>query len=158
LQEFTVMVIRFVLGIFLALLMFGLGLAGAWYFPDFKRTGGIPCGDAYCIDHFQHTLSSDLDAVTLFHSCESSENSRTTFESNAANGNLIERSLRLDGSGKQIGERIVVVSPVNARICWTDGAEFWFIDAPDLRIARRFEESSALKDTVNLHRHLRGLD
>lgn len=144
---------RLIFGSGIALSMFAVGTFFSWLYPTFTYTGGIGCGDFYCLYHFQPTLSSDPDAIILFNQYGSAEKSRNTFESNLRNGNVIERKSILNETGQPIGERAIVQSSAlngkdDVTICWTDGEEFWSISAPSLRLALRFEESEAFQNAL----------
>lgn len=139
---------RIIVGTSLGLLMFMCGLVASWLFPVFTMTGNIACDNSYCLYWFQPTMSFDPQAITLYNEFSSDEKSRHLMESNLSNGEILLRDDKLNEAGQKVGERAIVrSSPPNGagevRICWTDGSEFWFIAAPSLRLAIRFENSDS---------------
>ena len=61
---------------------------------------------------------------------------------------IIERTPKLDDTGKLVGERVVAMYPPNApfeelgSVFWTDGSHFYVIDSPSLKHTLEFERSS----------------
>jgi hypothetical protein len=58
---------------------------------------------------------------------------------------LVEKSVQLDEKGQKIGIRCLVSYPKGAHIFWTEGKEFWFINAQSLELAREFEKSEVYR-------------
>lgn len=62
---------------------------------------------------------------------------------------VIERTPKLDGQGRRVGERVVAmfnpIAPYQelGSVFWTDGSHFYAIDSPSLEHALEFEKSSA---------------
>jgi hypothetical protein len=144
---------RIVVGLSAALLMFTIGLTGSWLYPNFTMTGSIACDTSYCIYWFQPTLSSDYQAITVYNEYTSAEKSQYLFESNLSNGKVLERNDRLNEDSEKIGEEGIVQNESGRiRICWTEGAEFWFIDAPSLRLALRFRQSDSFQTALKVNK------
>jgi len=152
---------RIVIGISVALLMFIIGLTASWLYPTFAMTGSIPCDTSYCIYFFQTTIFSDYKEIALYNEFTSAEESRLRFESNLRDGEIIEHKNIVNEQGQKTGERgIVQFSPPFSfyhgrgyiRIFWTDGSEFWQIDAPTLRLALKFEESDSFQTALKINK------
>ncbi len=148
---------RIAVGISVAFLMFIVGLTASWLYPSFTMTGSIACDTSYCIYWFQSTMSSDYQEIILYNEFTSPEKSHYLFESNLSNGDIIERKDIVNEQGQKIGERGIVQSFApngrrEVRICWTDGVEVWFIAAPSLRLALRFEESNSFQNALKINK------
>lgn len=67
-----------------------------------------------------------------------------------AGKDIIEKTLKLDKNGKTIGEKIIFTdSPElneKTKIAWTDGTHYFRLEAPSLKHALLFEESSIWND------------
>jgi hypothetical protein len=74
------------------------------------------------------------------------DKTRSLFKSNSENG-VTEKSMKLDKDGKEVGEkRLVVFKAENgeikgARIFWTEGNDFWAVQAPTVESTKALEES-----------------
>jgi hypothetical protein len=121
--------------------------------PVVNQTQFIPTGSLlqpdYTIHWFTIPGSSDYEAITFFSDLGSEEKTRHLFESNADawGGKLLERREKLNAAGRRIGERGIVVGDEYqwARIFWTEGKDFWCIQAPSLELALEFERSELMQ-------------
>jgi len=87
-----------------------------------------------------NTKSSFGEEVDFYHEFTSPETTRYLFQSNSEGDELIEKGSKLNEKGQKIGERGIDVFPNGiARIYWTDGNEFWFVQADSLKLARKVE-------------------
>lgn len=146
---------RIVVGISVALSMFILGLTASWLYPTFTMTGSISCNSYYCIYWFQSNMSSDYQEIVLYNAYDSAEKSKSTFESNLSNGEVIERADIINEEGQKTGERGIVQSfdgKGEVRICWIDDSGVWFIAAPTLRLALLFEKSDSFQTALKINK------
>jgi hypothetical protein len=127
-----------------------IGVLSTWVYqtnyPRFQSEGAWGGQmDGYIVHNFK---SSDGEEIALYHKFDSPEETRYLFQSNlsALGSRLIEQGPKLDERGVKVGERAVSVSVSGAaRIFWTEGDDFWFIDAPSLSLAQEFERSEMLR-------------
>ena len=73
------------------------------------------------------------------------EKTRYLFKSNSEIG-VIEKSIKIDGDGKPVGEKRLVVFKADgkitgARIFWTEGNDFWAVQAATIESTKALEES-----------------
>lgn len=102
----------------------------SWY----ERVSGKTGYDIY------NTESVFGEKVDFYHEFTSPETTRYLFQSNSEVGKLVERNSKLNLKGQKLGERGIRVSPNGfTRIFWTEGDEFWFVDAASLKIALKVE-------------------
>jgi hypothetical protein len=127
-----------------------VGVASTWIFqinyPRFRSKGGSSA-TGYTIHNFE---SSDVEEITLYHEFTSPEQTRYLFQSNLTASKIVEQGSKLNEKGKKVGERAVIVFPSDekhevARIFWTEGEEFWFVQASSLELAREFENSEMFR-------------
>ena len=99
----------------------------------------------YQIYTYWTPAGGEAQEINLFSNFTSAEMTRDLFESNATTSaaDLIERGPKLDVNGHKIGERgITKFTDSNAvRIFWTQGDDFWAVQAPSLELALEFEQS-----------------
>lgn len=109
---------------------------------SFKTVGSAPvfandcigCGELGDISIYRNTeLKPELTSYTVEAQC------------GETNENLVERGNQFDENGKKIGVRCLVSYPSGAHIFWTEGKEFWFINAPSLELAKEFEKSDVYR-------------
>jgi hypothetical protein len=156
---------RIVIGISVALLMFIVGFTVSWFYPTFTMTGNVPCDDSHCNYFFKTTIFSDPYEIALYNEFTSAEESRLRFEQNLKDGHVvIEHKDILNEQRQKIGERGIVQysSPylltfltsdkAYTRIFWTDGSEYWQMDAPTLRLALKFEESDSFQTALKINK------
>ena len=112
----------------------------------------------YHIYWYRTPNSDDTQEITLFADFRSREVTRKLFNSNASpdGATIIEIGSKFDENGHKIGRRgVAVFNDVQAvRIFWTDGDDFWSVQAPSLELARQFEESSIVHSIVMSNRAL----
>jgi len=127
-----------------------MGVASTWIYqinyPRFQSKS-VSSGSGYVIHNFE---SSDGEEITLYHEFTSPEQTRYLFQSNSTAAKLVERNSKLDENGRKVGERATIVFPPDkngevARIFWTEGEEFWFIQASSLWLAKEFESSNMFR-------------
>ena len=93
-----------------------------------------------------NTESAFGEEVGFYHEFTSPEITRYLFQSNSEAEKLVERDSKLNTKGQKIGERGIRVSPNgHTRIFWTEGDEFWFVDAESLKLARKVESQCFLR-------------
>lgn len=132
--------------ILIAVLAFSFGVVSAVYYrlksepmSQFncswsERVSGKAGYDIY------NTESAFGEEVGFYHEFTSPETTRYLFQSNSEAGKLVEQGSKLNAKGQKIGERGISVSPNGyTRIFWTEGDEFWLVDADSLKLARKVE-------------------
>jgi len=81
------------------------------------------------------------DDVDFYHDFRSPSISAHNFESNAENLDIVESGTKTNAAGDVIGRRTAWVIPTGAaRVFWTEGDEFWFVQADSLRVAKAVEQ------------------
>lgn len=100
----------------------------------------------YHIYWYKTPNSDDDEEITLSADFRAAEVTREHFKSNTTpdGATLIEIGTKFDENGHPIGKRGVTIfnNTRAARIFWTDGDTFWFVQAPTLALASEFEESA----------------
>lgn len=91
----------------------------------------------------------EVGNVVIFKESRSLEQTRYLFQSNSEN-DLIERGEKLDSNGAKLGERGITVfrdenKIVGARVFWTEGNDFWAIQAPSVELAKELETSELFR-------------
>lgn len=113
--------------------------------PQFVAVSSLLDHD-YHIYWYKTPDSDDDQEITLYADFRSREVTLEHFESNADpdGATIIEIGSKFDENGHTIGRRgIAIFNDVKAaRIFWTDGDNFWSVQAPSLELARQFEESA----------------
>lgn len=107
---------------------------------DGEKVGAINCQG--CLN--------EGEIVMLYHDFTSQEQTCYLLQANLKSAPPMERGSKLDEHGRVIGERGVVVRDtggggIRARIYWTEGKDFWFIETYSLDLAREFESSEAFR-------------
>jgi hypothetical protein len=130
----------------IAFLTFSCGVVLAVYFQfQSKPMSSFDCSwsnqvsrkSGYDIHNTKSRLGEDVD---FYHEFTSPETTRYLFQSNSEGDELVEKGFKLNANGEKIGERGVYVFPNRiARIYWTEGDEFWFVQASSLKLARKVE-------------------
>jgi hypothetical protein len=92
----------------------------------------------------------ELGDITIHHDFTSREQTQYLFQSNLEGEELVEQSSKLNEKGQKVGERAIDVfrhkgEIIAVRIFWTEGQEFWFIQAPSLKLAQEFESSEIFR-------------
>src|ERR1051325_233150 len=137
-----------------AFLTLAIGVAGTWIYqidyPRFQSKGAWG-GTGYVVHDF---ISSDGGDITLYHEFTSPEQTRYLFQSNSSAAKLIERGSKLNAQGHKVGEKATIVFPFDgknevARIFWTDGEDFWFVQASSLKRAKEFENSEIFRSVMS---------
>ena len=133
---------RFTIYITIGILALSIGVIATWFYqinyPRFQSTG-VWGGTGYVVHNF---ISSDGEEIILYHEFTSPEQTHYLFQSNLTAAKLIEQGSKMNENGEKIGERaIIIFPPETARIFWTEGEEFWDIQAPSLKLAKEFESS-----------------
>jgi hypothetical protein len=137
---------RLTIYITISILALSIGIVSTWIYqinyPRFQSKS-VWGGTGYVVHDF---ISSDGEDITLYHEFTSPEQTRYLFQSNLTAAKLIEQGSKPNGNGQKVGERAVIVFPSDekneaARIFWTEGEEFWFIQASSLKLAEEFESS-----------------
>jgi hypothetical protein len=119
---------------------------------------GVLLEKDYSIYDFRTPFSTDEEEIVFFSDFRSPEVTRSTFESNATTpyARLIERGVLYDSCGNQIGERGIAIFTGKdrqaVRIFWTNGDDFWAIQAPTQKLAMEFERSGFVQSkAINTH-------
>lgn len=137
-----------------ALIALIIGIAFTWIYqinyPRFKSQS-VWGGDGYVVHNFETPGSEE---IILSHEFTSAEQTQYLFQSNLIAAKLIEQGSKLNEQGRKIGERAIIVFPYDgenevARIFWTDGSDFWFIQAPSLSLAQEFENSEMFRSAMS---------
>jgi hypothetical protein len=144
---------RSIIYITIAILALSVGVVSTWVYqinyPRFqsKWVSGNPMAS----DH--NFESSDGEEIILYRDITSSAHTHYLFQSNlTAHSKVVGQNSKLNEKGQKIGERAVSVSPSgSARIFWTEGDEFWSIQAPSLELAEEFEESEMFRSARSNH-------
>ena len=132
--------------------------SGLEMMPRFISEGSLLESD-YHIYWYRTPSSDDPQEIILYADFRSAQVTHETFESNAtsaAGAELIEMGSKLDGNGRKIGRRgVIMFKYVQAvRIFWTDRDTFWSVQAPSLELAREFEESALVHSITISNRRL----
>lgn len=145
---------RLITYIAIAVLALFIGVASTWVYqinyPRFQSKG-MSSGSGYIIHNFE---SSAGEEITLYHEFTSPEQTRYLFQSNLTAARLIEQNSKLNSKGQKVGERAIIVFPSDGknevtRIFWTESAEFWFIQASSLSLAKEFESSEMFRSAMS---------
>jgi len=91
----------------------------------------------------------EVGNVVIFKESRSLEQTRHLFQSNSEN-DLVEKGEKFDSNGEKLGERGITVfrnenKIVGARMFWTEGNDFWAIQAPSLELAKKLETSELFR-------------
>jgi hypothetical protein len=87
-----------------------------------------------------NTKSSFGEEVDFYYESTSAETTHYLFQSNSEGEGLIEQGAKLNKEGQKIGDRGIWILPNGwARIFWTEGDEFWFVQADSLKLAKKIE-------------------
>jgi hypothetical protein len=93
-----------------------------------------------------NTRSSFGEDIDFYHEFTSVVTTQYLFQSNLDGEGLIEKGSKLNKEGQIVGERGVWVLPNGwARIFWTEGDEFWFVQADSLKLAQKVESQCFLR-------------
>jgi hypothetical protein len=138
---------RSIIYIIIAILALFIGVVSTWVYqinyPRFqsKSVSGNPLVSVH------NFASSDGEEIILYRDITSPAHTHYLFQSNlATQSEVIEQNSKLNEKGQKIGERAVTVSPSGStRIFWTEGDEFWFIQAPSSELAEEFEASEMFR-------------
>jgi hypothetical protein len=156
---------RRTLYIAVAILTLLIGLTSTWVYQiNFPRFRFISVGtsDSSATYNFQSSdgervfaddcigCNAELGNITVYHEYTSPQHTRYLFQSNLEGEELVEQGFKLNEKGQKIGERAVDIFRRNGetgavRIYWTEGEEFWFIQAPTLKLAQEFESSEIFR-------------
>jgi hypothetical protein len=92
----------------------------------------------------------EIGDISVYVDFTSPEHASQLFQSESKR-EIIENGDQTDERGKKIGERAISVAKqkgriVGVRIFWTEGNEFWSIDARTLDLATDFEQSKTFRE------------
>ncbi len=156
---------RLIFYIIIAVLALFVGVVSAWiYQSNNLRFRFISGGrsDSTATYNFQSSdgekvyandcigCMEELGDITIHHDFTSREQTQYLFQSNLEGEELVEQSSKLNEKGQKVGERAIDVfrhkgEIIAVRIFWTEGQEFWFIQAPSLKLAQEFESSEIFR-------------
>lgn len=126
-----------------------IAVCGAAYLGMYLYVRAVPMSDCSWRARVSQNPSYDIlntksrlgDDVDFYHSFESPADTSRLFESNAENIQVVELGTKVNAEGVTIGRRAVSIFPTGvARIFWTEGDEFWFVQADSIRVAKAVEE------------------
>jgi hypothetical protein len=130
----------------IAILTFSFGVIFSVYFQfqsepmsqfDCSWSNQVSGKSGYDIHNTKSRLGEEVD---FYHEFTSPETTRHLFQSNLEDDQLVEQGFKLNTNGEKVGERGVDVYPNGiARIYWTEGDEFWFVQASSLKLTRKVE-------------------
>ncbi len=127
----------------------GLGLVvGVAYMGMYAYVWAVPMSDCSWRDRVAAKPNYDIlntksrlgDDVDFWHDFRTAEITSDSYQSNLESEGLVEKGSKVDSNGNEIGRRGVTVFPNGvARIFWTEGDEFWSVQADSLRLAKAVE-------------------
>ncbi|MGB7201704.1 MAG: hypothetical protein WBD16_05485 [Pyrinomonadaceae bacterium] len=87
--------------------------------------------------------------VSIYHNRERNpDHTQYTLGANCgenANGEVLERTEKLNDRGERIGTRCIVTMGTEPRIFWTEGEEYYIVGGPTVEVLRAFEASDEFK-------------